>query len=93
MISISRLEQLVRSYCGCGVIRYFISLKIGRAKELIRDRNMNFSQIADALGYSSVHYFSRQFKRITGMSPSEYSRSIKRYTDTHVSDTNTNSEV
>ena len=93
LISASRLEQLIRSNCGCGVIRHFISLKIGRAKELIRDRNMNFSQIADTLGYSSVHYFSRQFKRVTGMSPSEYSCSIKRYTDTHISDTNKNSDV
>ena len=35
------------------------------------------TQISDMLGYSSVHYFSRQFKRIAGMSPVEYSRSVK----------------
>ena len=38
---------------------------------------MNFTQISDFLGYSSIHYFSRQFKKITGMTPSEYSSSIK----------------
>ena len=85
LISISRLEHLIRSHCGCGVIRYFISLKITRAKELIRDRNMNFSQIAEVLGYSSVHYFSRQFKKVTGMTPSEYSRSIIKDADARMS--------
>ena len=38
---------------------------------------MNFTQIADSLGYASIHYFSRQFKKITGMTPSEYSSSIQ----------------
>ena len=52
-------------------------MKIDAARQLIRSRRLNFSQIADALGYTSVHYFSRQFKKVTGMSPSEYSASIK----------------
>ena len=47
------------------------------AKELIREKNMNFTQIADYLGYTSIHYFSRQFKKIAGMTPSEYASSIK----------------
>ncbi|HJB28450.1 MAG TPA: AraC family transcriptional regulator, partial [Candidatus Blautia faecavium] len=38
---------------------------------------MNFTQISEYLGYSSIHYFSRQFKKISGMTPSEYSSSIK----------------
>ena len=41
----------------------------------------NFTQIADRLGFSSIHYFSRQFKRITGMTPSEYASSIKALSD------------
>ena len=40
----------------------FNQMKINSAKQMIRNQQMNFTQIADALGYTSVHYFSRQFK-------------------------------
>ena len=59
------------------VIELFLQMKIEFAKQLIREDQMNFTQISDFLGYSSIHYFSRQFKKITGMTPSEYSSSIK----------------
>ena len=48
---------------------------------MIREDYYNFTQIADRLGFSSIHYFSRQFKRITGMTPSEYASSIKALSD------------
>lgn len=73
----SQLQKLFRNKCGCGIIEYFSHMKITRAKELIREKNMNFTQIADSLGYTSIHYFSRQFKKIAGMTPSEYALSIK----------------
>lgn len=57
-------------------MEFFNRLKIEKAKELIRTRQFTFSQIADQLGYSSIHYFSRQFKKITGMSPTEYTESV-----------------
>lgn len=79
----SQLQKLFRSKCGCGIIDYFSRMKISRAKELIREKNLNFTQIADALGYTSIHYFSRQFKKITGMSPSEYALSIKVISERH----------
>ena len=43
---------------------------------MIRDNQLNFTQIADRLGYNSIHYFSRQFKQITTMTPSEYALSL-----------------
>jgi AraC-like DNA-binding protein len=77
LIGRSGLQSLFSSKFDCGVIEYFTRLKIDMAKQLVRDNHMNFTQIADYLGYSSVHYFSRQFKKTTGMTPSEYSSSIK----------------
>ena len=77
LIAPSQLQKLFHSKCGSGIIAYFSQMKITRAKELIREQNMNFTQIADSLGYASIHYFSRQFKKITGMTPSEYSCSIR----------------
>lgn len=77
LIGRAKLQKIIRNETGLGVIDYFASLKIASAKEYIRSERMNFSQIAEILGYSSVHYFSRQFKNITRMSPSEYASSIK----------------
>lgn len=77
LIGRSQLQKLFHEKLDCGVIDYFSRLKIDAAKQLIRENQLNFTQISDALGYSTIHYFSRQFKKITGMSPSEYSSSIK----------------
>lgn len=81
LISNSQLKKLFREQANCGVIEYFNQMKIRQANELIRSRQMNFSQIADYLGYTSVHYFSRQFKQLTGMTPSEYTDSIKQMSE------------
>lgn len=77
LIGRSILQKLFQKYTGCGIIDYFSKLKIKKAKQMIRNQHMNFSQIADSLGYSSIHYFSRQFKKITGLTPSQYASSIK----------------
>lgn len=77
LVGKSQLQQLIRTHHGCGVIDLFSNLKIEEAKQLIRNRQLNFTEISEVLGYSSIHYFSRQFKKITGMTPSEYSSSIK----------------
>ncbi|WMC93542.1 AraC family transcriptional regulator [Kineothrix sp. MB12-C1] len=77
LIGRSLLQKLFKYHTSCGIIDYFSMMKINSAKQLIRGRQMNFSQIADTLGYNSIHYFSRQFKNITGMTPTEYQTSIQ----------------
>ena len=77
----SQLQKLFRTRSGYGAIEYFSRMKVDLAKQMIRENHYNFTQIADALGFSSIHYFSRQFKRITGMTPSEYASSIKALSD------------
>lgn len=76
-ISVSSLREIFRINASCGVIDYFISMKIDRAKWYIRDGNYNMTQIAELLGYSSPHYFSRQFREKTGMSPLQYAKSVQ----------------
>lgn len=73
----SFIEKAFHSSLGTGAIEWFIRMKIDYAKRYIRENDYNMSQIADILGYESIHYFSRQFKKETGMSPTEYSKSIK----------------
>ncbi len=80
-ISHSRLHKLFKRCCNLGIIEYASFLKIEKAKEIIRSKNANFTQISDELGYSSIHYFSRQFKKISGMTPSEYASSVKLISD------------
>ena len=71
------LQKLFRDAQGCGVIEFFSTMKIDTAKQMIRDQQLNFTQISDKLGYTSVNYFSRYFKQATGMTPSEYTQSIQ----------------
>ena len=75
-ISESSLQKLFQHKVGCGVMQYFQRMKIDRAKELIRERRLNFSEISEKLSFSSIHYFSRRFKAVTGMTPSEYAQSV-----------------
>ena len=62
---------------GGGAMEYFGTLKIDAAKRMIREGTHNFTEIAALLGYNSIHYFSRHFKKVTGMTPSEYASSVE----------------
>lgn len=77
LIGRSQLQKLFREQNHCGVIELFSQMKVDFARQLIRENQMNFTQISEFLGYSSIHYFSRQFKKISGMTPTEYAVSIK----------------
>ena len=55
---------------------YWTNLKIKRAKALIRQGGYNITQISEELGYSSIHHFTRMFKRVTGMAPTVYRDSV-----------------
>ena len=77
LMGVSQLEKLLGKSWGCGAIELFSRIKIDAAKQLIRDGQLNMTQIAERLGYSSLYYFSRQFKKTAAMSPSEYAASIR----------------
>jgi len=54
--------------------KYFILLRVEKAKELIEYDEMNFSEIAFRLGYTSLNHLSNQFKRVTNMSMTAYKK-------------------
>lgn len=70
LICLSKLKQIFKKKGG--VKNYFITLKIERSKELIAEGKLNFTEIAEKLGFTSVHYFSKTFKKLTGITPSQY---------------------
>ena len=56
---------------------YIRRIKIQESKQMIREGNMNFTEIAETLHYSTVHHFSRQFKDKVGFTPTEYAKSVR----------------
>ncbi|NLP58954.1 AraC family transcriptional regulator [Lutibacter sp. B1] len=58
--------------------QYIINQKIERIKELIVYDELTLSEIAFQLHYSSVAYLSNQFKKITGMTPSQFKKSMNK---------------
>ncbi len=71
-LSRSRFAHKFKEEIGLPPLQYFVNLKFERAKELIAFSDLNISEIALQLGYDNPLYFSRHFKKHTGMSPSEY---------------------
>ena len=66
-----------KSTYGTTILDYINKLKISRAKRLIREQKLSVTEISETLGFSSIHYFCRLFKNNTGLSPKEYSKTVK----------------
>lgn len=77
LVGRSLLQKIFHEKTGGGAMEYFGKLKIEAAKSMIREGRRNFTEISVDLGYNSIHYFSRHFKKVTGMTPSEYASSVK----------------
>lgn len=69
------LSNLFSSVEGITLEQYIIKQKIERVKELLFYDELSLSEIANRLGYSSVAHLSSQFKKITGLTPSELKKS------------------
>jgi AraC family transcriptional regulator len=69
------LSNLFSSVEGITLEQYIIRQKIEKAKELLFYDELNLSEIASQLGYSSVAHLSAQFKKVTGLTPSELKKS------------------
>jgi len=68
-------RHLVRRFaalCGCSPHEYITARRLGRARELLAQGSMNVTQASAALGFPSIHTFSRWFRRETGLTPAQY---------------------
>ena len=81
MTNTKTLESIFRQCSGMSAIDYCRKRKTEYAKRLLREDTFNISQISEKLGFSSVHYFSRTFKSIENMTPTEYANSAKAIID------------
>jgi AraC family transcriptional regulator of arabinose operon len=71
-VSASRLSELFRGATGGGVLAYQTELRMSRARQLLDRTDLKVSAIGDEVGYHDPLYFSRQFHRVHGVSPSAY---------------------
>lgn len=76
-VSASHLTALFHRCLQIAPGEYIRRTKLEESKLLIKEGRMNFTQIAAALNYSTVHHFSRQFKEKFGLTPSEYAKAIR----------------
>lgn len=75
-VSPSYLTALFHKHLRLSPGEYIRRVKLQKSKQLIREGKLNFTEIAEALSYSTVHHFSRQFKDNFGISPTEYAKSL-----------------
>ena len=71
-VSSNHFSALFSQNMGQTFIEYLTSLRMNKAKELLRCTGMRSSEIAGEIGYKDAHYFSYLFKKTQGMTPSDY---------------------
>lgn len=72
--SVSTVKRIFENQTDCGAVHFFLKLKINEAKRLFTETELTVTEVAEQLGFSSVHYFSRLFKKFTGCSPKGYTQ-------------------
>lgn len=70
------LSRLFKRFAGSGAYRYLLRLRMNYAAELILERGLKVSVVADRLNYSDAFQFSRAFKRVYGVPPSSLSKTF-----------------
>ena len=66
------LSHLFKKDTGSSLINYVIDRRIARSKELLAKGEMSIRDIAITCGFQNISYFSRQFKKSTGMTPRQF---------------------
>ncbi len=76
-VSTSYLTALFQKHLEISPGEYIRRLKLQRSKQMIREGTLSFTEIAQALQYSTVQHFSRQFKENFGITPTQYAKSVR----------------
>jgi len=73
-MSSSTLNRTFKRATGLSPIEFHIHKRIARACTLIQQRGLSMAQAGEACGFADPNYFSRQFRKVMGMSPKQYQR-------------------
>ena len=75
--SVPRICSIFKKATGLSIMSYFTKMRINKAKRLMAEKDMSIRQISEYLDFDSVQYFSSQFKKVTGLPPSQYVAYLK----------------
>lgn len=81
LVSPTTLKKLFKNYYNCSTMDYLTNLRVERAKELLRGGKHTCTEISSMCGFYSIHHFSKVFKAKSGMSPTEYLRTVRSMLD------------
>ncbi|WP_026885945.1 response regulator transcription factor [Clostridium beijerinckii] len=73
-VTSSYLSKLLKKETGLSFIDYLTKIRIKKAMYIMEDPAIKIYDVADLVGYSNQHYFCRAFKKVVGISPTEYKR-------------------
>ena len=76
-MSVSWFIRSFKEYTGSTPTQYILSLRISNAQTLLGSTNYNITEIAEIVGYDNPLYFSRLFRKQSGMSPSEFRNRLR----------------
>lgn len=68
------LFRIFKAKTGKTIMAYFIELKIKQAKQLLRENELSVREISEKLAFNTPDYFTKTFKRITGLTPLAYKK-------------------
>ncbi|MNI53787.1 Bifunctional transcriptional activator/DNA repair enzyme AdaA [compost metagenome] len=71
-ISRENVSRKFKQISGGNLSDYLTGLRVDKAKTLLRETELRLSQISELVGYEDEKYFSRVFKKATGLTPREY---------------------
>lgn len=77
-ITKEHLSRLFKKEMGITISEYIIKSKIHEAKTLLKEHDYNIVYIADLLNFANSSHFSNSFKKIVGVSPTEYKKSLNK---------------
>lgn len=77
-ISPSRFSSIFKTVTGTTFLEKLSGIRMGKAKELLEYTDLKNYEIADKVGFNDPHYFSVAFKKITGKSPTEYAKEMRK---------------
>jgi two-component system response regulator YesN len=76
-VSPTYLSKQLKKELGVSFIDYLTEVRIRKAMQFMNDPSAKVYEIAEMVGYSSQHYFSNAFKKITGISPLLYKKGMR----------------
>ncbi len=71
------LSAFFKKSTGKTIGNYLLEIRVEKAKRLMRDPQLKFYHVAEMVGYEDANYFAKVFKKKTGLTPSDYKKSLE----------------